>query len=125
MGANENTYRAGSIHVHACRMCVCLCVLFKPLHTSFGESDARASMSRHKPGSSSIQFLARFPMDGDAGPRFAFGHLHHEDDLEEDVCVADLVLTEYQTTPGSHLRIANAGGGGQPSVAEGAAADRR
>ena len=64
-------------------------------------------------------------MDGDAGPRFAFGHLQHEDDPEEDVCVADLVLTEYQITPGSHLCIAIAGGKGQPSVAEGAAADRR
>ena len=64
-------------------------------------------------------------MDGDAGPRFAFGHLQHEDHLDGDVCVADLVLTEYQITPGSHSRIANAGGGGQPSVAEGAAADRR
>ena len=69
-------------------------------------------------------FLARFQMDGDAGPRFAFGHLVHEDDLE-DVRATDLVLTEHQTTPGSHLRVANAGGGGQPSVAEGAAADRR
>jgi hypothetical protein len=107
-------------------MCVCLCVLFKPLHTSINESDARVFLSRHNPGSSNIPFLAHCPMDGDAGPRFAFGHLQHEDDLQEDVCVADLVLTEYQTTPGSHLRVANAGGRGQPSVAEGAAAaDRR
>ena len=64
-------------------------------------------------------------MDGDAGPRFAFGHLVHEDDLE-DVRVADLVLTEHhQTTPGSHLCLANAGGGGQPIVTEGAVAARR
>ena len=57
-------------------------------------------------------------MEGDAGPRFAFGHLEHEDGLEEDVRVADhLVLTEHQTIPASNLRLANAGGGGQPSVA--------
>jgi hypothetical protein len=108
-----------------CPFIGCVLCTSKPLHTSFGESDARASMSRHKPGSSNIPFLAHRPMEVDAGPRFAFGHLQHEDDLEEDVCVADLVLTEYQATPGSHLRVANAGGGGQPSVAGGAAADRR
>ena len=110
-------------HGHVCPYV--FLILFKSLHASFEESDARASMSRHKPGSSNIPFLAHRPMEVDAGPRFAFGHLQHEDDLEEDVCVADLVLTEYQATPGSHLRVANAGGGGQPSVAEGAAADRR
>ena len=63
-------------------------------------------------------------MDGDAGPRFAFGHLD-EDGLEEDVRVADLVLTEHQTMPASNLRLANAGGGGQPSVAGGTIGDRR
>ena len=61
-------------------------------------------------------------MDGHAGPRFAFGHLEHEDGPEEDVC-ADLVLTE-QTMPASNLRVANAGGG-QPIVASGAVGDRR
>ena len=63
-------------------------------------------------------------MDGYAGPRFAFGHLEHEDGLEEDVRVADLVLTEHQTMPASNLRVANAGGG-QPIVASGAVGDRR
>ena len=63
-------------------------------------------------------------MDGHAGPRFAFGHLEHEDGLEEDVRVADLVLTEHQTMPASNLRVANAGGG-QPIVASGAVGDRR
>ena len=53
-------YRAGSIHVHACRMCVCLCVLSKPLHTSIIESDARVFLYRHNPGSSNIPFLARW-----------------------------------------------------------------
>ena len=63
-------------------------------------------------------------MDGDAG-RFAFGHLEHEDGLEEDVRVADLVLSEHQTIPASNLCLANAGGGGQPSVAGGTVGDRR
>ena len=70
-------------------------------------------------------FCCPLPMDGDAGPRFAFGHLELEDGLEEDVRVADLVLTEHQTIPASNLRLPNAGGGGQPSVAGGTVGDRR
>ena len=63
------------------------------------------------------------PMDGDAGPRFAFGHLEHEDGPEEDVC-ADIILTE-QTMPALTLRLANARGGQPSGVARGAVGDRR
>ena len=65
-------------------------------------------------------------MDGNAGPRLAFGHLEHEEDgVEEDVRVADLVLTEHQTMPASNLRVVANAGGGQPIVAGGAVGDRR
>ena len=68
-------------------------------------------------------FCCPLPMDGDAGPRLAFGHLLYEEDgLEEDVRVADLVLTELQTTPGAKLRVASTGW--QPSgVVRGAVGD--